>query len=203
MKTTITIFTVFAFLIFGYVIYTTTSDNSTKLTMSGLSSTTTNTATDQVTTTENPTRITHEPSVSDRQVYLNQDWRFSFEYPNDWKIADPASYSKVSMLNIAVWPESEGEFYPVRVIVTPKWWIDRILNDPTIEPKQPITVGSVPGWTFDSITMSVIPTTVYLFLMRDDTGLISVFKKSLLISWIWCSIHLFSTNLCQLWMSWR
>lgn len=104
---------------------------------------------------------------SNLKMYRNDEWRFSFKYPSGWKIEDPASYSKVAMLNLAVWPETEDVFYPVRVVITPKWWIDRILDDPD-QVKQPVTIDGVTGWSYDSITMSVIPTTEYLLLINDE-----------------------------------
>ena len=109
--------------------------------------------------------IVREPSSADRQVYVNQKWRFSFEYPKEnWKIREPAFGSATTLFNLAVWPEDEGVFDPVSVNFTPKWWIDRLLD----RKEGDVMIGGRSGWYYQSVTMSVIPKMSYFVLINDE-----------------------------------
>lgn len=108
--------------------------------------------------------ITREPSTPGRKVYINQVWRFSFEYPVGWKIREPAFGSATTLFNLAVWPEEENTFDPVSVNFTPKWWIDRLLDRKEGE----VQIGGLDGWYYQSVTMSVIPKMSYFVLVNNE-----------------------------------
>lgn len=115
------------------------------------------------------TFIEREPSSSDRLVYINQDWRFSFEYPsNGWKIREPAFGSASSLFNLAVWPEEENILDPVRINITPKWWVERVFETLDGDDRSPILIDSREGWSYPSFTMSVVPVMWYLTLIQDE-----------------------------------
>lgn len=88
------------------------------------------------------TFIEREPSSSDRLVYINQDWRFSFEYPSNWEIKERTFRSASSMFNMSVWPVDEKANFPdpVLVNITPKFWIDRLLSDIEQQDNDPKTI---------------------------------------------------------------
>lgn len=68
--------------------------------------------------------IASEPQSTDQQVYLNEEWGFSFKYPKGWSVREPAFVSSVSMLNLAI--EPDNKLYPEAILVniTPKEWLD-------------------------------------------------------------------------------
>ena len=112
--------------------------------------------------------ITRQPSSSDRQVYINQDWRFSFEYPVGWKVREPAFGSKASLFNMAIWPETHGVFDPVTINITPRWWIDRLIDDPANDFREINIIDNRTSLTYSSVTMSVIPVVWYFTLIHEE-----------------------------------
>lgn len=113
-------------------------------------------------------QIIRTPSSPDRQVYINQKWRFSFEYPKGWEIREPAFGSASSLFNLAVWPEAHDAFDPVTINITPKWWMDRVLETSAKDKKVATAIVGRPGWTYPSVTMSVLLTQEYLVLINDE-----------------------------------
>jgi hypothetical protein len=118
--------------------------------------------------TNDSSLITRQPSSTDRQVYINQEWRFSFEYPDGWKIQDPVSQGKIDLLDIGLWPNAENAFFPVRVFLSPKWWVDRLKYGSSKEKRQTTTVAGYEGGFYPSVTMSVIPTMEYFVLLHNE-----------------------------------
>lgn len=77
------------------------------------------------TTTETKTISSEE---FEHQIYRNDEWGITFNYPNDWVIRQPAFGSKVSKLNFSVEPK-EGRKYPETILfnITPKSWIENAM----------------------------------------------------------------------------
>ncbi len=66
--------------------------------------------------------ITREPSSPDREVYVNQEWRFSFEYPKGWEVLSPVSSSPITFFNLGVRnPEKD---IPILLDINPNAWIE-------------------------------------------------------------------------------
>jgi hypothetical protein len=114
--------------------------------------------------------ITRQPSSPDRQVYINQEWRFSFEYPVDWEFRIPAFGSKASLFNMELLP-SEGKSFsePIYINITPKWWIDRLLPDIEKQNNQPRTVLiNGRGAIVSTYPYMSIPSLSYLVLINNE-----------------------------------
>ncbi|MCB9810657.1 MAG: hypothetical protein H6779_02305 [Candidatus Nomurabacteria bacterium] len=79
------------------------------------------------TQTQNPNPKT--VTKLDHQIYTNDTWGITFNYPNDWEIREPAFFSKVSKLNLSVDPEI-GRKYPETILIniTPKEWIENAID---------------------------------------------------------------------------
>lgn len=113
--------------------------------------------------------INRQPFSPDRQVYINQDWRFSFEYPAGWEVRESAFGSKASLFNMELVPE-EPRFPDVVLInVTPKWWIDRLLEDIKNQKNVPavVTVDDREA-IVSSYTYMSIPSKQYILLINDE-----------------------------------
>lgn len=135
-------------------------------------STTPTAGTSNTNSTESPvTTIERVPSASDRQVYINQDWRFSFEYPSGWRIEEPAFGSKNSLLNLAAWPtQTQANLpHPILVNITPKWWIGRLLEDISSQNNSPsrVIVDDMEA-IVSSYTYMSVPSIQYLVLINDQ-----------------------------------
>lgn len=69
------------------------------------------------------------PEESEYQIYRNDDWGISFNYPSDWIIRQPAFGSAVSLFNLSIEPTFEKKLPdPVLVNITPKQWIINALK---------------------------------------------------------------------------
>lgn len=108
--------------------------------------------------------IVRTPSSPDREVYINQVWRFSFEIPKGTTVRDPEAGSAVALVNLGILPEGEGGISPVRVFLSPKSWVDRLLD----KKEGDIQIGGLDGWYYQSVTMSVIPKMSYFVLVNDE-----------------------------------
>ncbi len=71
--------------------------------------------------------ITREPSSTDREVYINQKWRFSFEYPEGWEVISPVFGGPVTLFNMSL--NDPNKFMPVTINITQKEWIDGVLSE--------------------------------------------------------------------------
>ena len=94
---------------------------------------------------EDEALITREPSAPDRQVYINQEWRFSFEYPKGWETRENSFENYYSQFNVTLYPMNAGyKGRPVIVnVVLPEFTESTFsgLEKETV----PVTVDGVEG----------------------------------------------------------
>ncbi|MEL6804107.1 MAG: hypothetical protein AAFO91_10030 [Bacteroidota bacterium] len=116
--------------------------------------------------------ITRTASRPDRAVYINQEWRFSFEYPNTWQleVTSDVLRSRASMFEIVIEPKNRVFPDPVSVNITPQWWINRLL--PEIEAQENIPrvsmLGDREAVVSSFINHSVIESNQYFVLINDE-----------------------------------
>lgn len=114
--------------------------------------------------------IVREPSSPDRKVYINQEWRFSFEYPTEWTVGEPSFRSRALMFNIEVRPPEIRFPYAILISTSPKWWIDRLL--PEIEAQKNLPQKAVVGGRESAVASfknnSVIPGQQYFTLIGNE-----------------------------------
>ncbi len=71
--------------------------------------------------------ITREPSSPDREVYINQEWRFSFEYPKGWELLPSAFGGPVTLSNIAL--NDPKRNLPIDVSVVYEYWQSEVTEE--------------------------------------------------------------------------
>ena len=126
--------------------------------------------TEEVTSTGTPEAIhednliTRQPSLSDRQVYINQDWRFSFEYPANWVPNGLATMSKTSLFSLQLHQRDNlDSLRPFFINITPKWWGDRLINNKEGE----TLIGDRNAWYYNSQD-STISAKAFFILINNE-----------------------------------
>lgn len=118
--------------------------------------------------------ITRQPSASDRQVYINQDWRFSFELPIGWyKMDDGYVTNFNTTLDVGFNPVGEEGIPPIRIATITKIHSDQLIErEKEDEDKYEIvTIGGLETFSYQSITKSVVKKTVYLIEIDQEQTL--------------------------------
>lgn len=66
--------------------------------------------------------------LSNKNEYRNEEWGFGFEYPEGWKIREPAFGSTVSLFNFVIGPLSKAAVPdPIILNISPKSWGESVL----------------------------------------------------------------------------
>lgn len=60
--------------------------------------------------------IASEPQSTDQQVYLNEEWGFSFGYSNEWRISENSFSGFYTKFSLTIFPV-EGKYYGRPVLV--------------------------------------------------------------------------------------
>ncbi|NBD74068.1 hypothetical protein GVX82_03430, partial [Patescibacteria group bacterium] len=81
-------------------------------------------------------------SAPDREVYINQEWRFSFEYPEGWEPRENTFGNYYSKFNVVLYPE-EGKAYgrPVLINVVVPEFAENAYRDLDTNSEQTLFAG--------------------------------------------------------------
>lgn len=115
--------------------------------------------------------------TSSKNIYRNNNWGITFEYPNDWEIREPAFGSSVSLFNLALKSSVENSLPdPVIINITPKYWVDRIINSTQSKEFRTYEIDNREAIYYLSEDMG-IPTWSY-FVLINNTYWINISGKN-------------------------
>ncbi len=104
-------------------------------------------------------------------TYINESWGFTFNFPKDWELTEPAFGSGSTLFNLALNPKTDIAL-PDKISfnITSKEWVDKIIIQNKIEQDRKftdITFQGVSAIEKYGMTFSVVPTFGYFILVDD------------------------------------
>ncbi len=61
-------------------------------------------------------------------TYINESWGFTFNFPKDWELTEPAFGSGHSLFAVGINPVPPDVPHAISIEITPRSWFDRVLH---------------------------------------------------------------------------
>ncbi|NBD74329.1 hypothetical protein GVX82_04810, partial [Patescibacteria group bacterium] len=112
--------------------------------------------------------ITREPSAPDREVYINHEWRFSFEYPEGWEPQIPLFGGPVVFFSMGLWNLDKD--IPITISAYQKEWFQEQLveKETNGKPADKIVVGDEQAFEFKGGGWMGRPSLFSIILVNDQ-----------------------------------